>query len=107
MISFALATALAAAQAGPLPQPRKAFAACLSSLVKAKMSEKLDDGAFRAAAKTACAAQEAAFRDSIVSYDVRTGMKRAAAEEGAELQVEDYLVNAAETYQLQANPKVQ
>ena len=108
MISFALATALAAtAQAGPPPQLRKAYAACLSSFSKAKMSEKLDDATFRSGAKAACSSQEAAFRNSIVSYDVKTGTKRAAAEEGAALQVEDYLVNIAETYQAhtQAKPK--
>lgn len=105
MISFALATALAAAQAGPPPQLRKAYAACLSSFAKARLDDRLDDPGFRSGAKAACAAQEAQFRDSIVSYDVKTGMKRSAAEEGADLQIEDYLANASETYQVQANPK--
>ena len=107
MISFALATALAASavQAGPPPQLRQAYSACLSSFMKAKMSDKLDDAAFRSAVKAACASQEAAFRDSIVAYDVKTGMKKAAAEEGAELQVEDYLVNTADTYQAHAQAK--
>lgn len=109
MISFALATALAAAtaQAGPPPQLRQAYSACLSNFKKAKLSEKLDDATFRSGAKAACAAQEAAFRNAIVAYDVKTGMKKASAEEGAALQVEDYLVNIAETYQAhtQAKPK--
>ena len=106
MISLSLAVALvAAAQAGPPPQLRQAYASCLGSFSKAKMSEKLDDAAFRSGAKAACAAQEAALRTAIVAYDVKTGAKKAAAEEGAELEVADYLVNTAETYQLHANPK--
>jgi len=107
MISFALATALAASavQAGPPPQLRQAYSACLSGFMKAKIADKLDDAAFRSAAKAACAAQEAAFRDAIVASDVKMGMKKASAEEGAALQVEDYLVNTAETYQMRANPK--
>jgi hypothetical protein len=105
MISFALATALAAAQAGPPPQLRQAYSACLSDFKKAKLSEKLDDATFRSGAKAACASQEAAFRNALVAYDVKIGTKKAAAEEGAALQVEDYLGGTAETYQLQANPK--
>ena len=106
MISFALATALAAAaQAGPPPQIRDAYASCLSSFMKAKLSEKLDDATFRSGAKAACAAQESAFRKAIVAYDVKMGMKRLAAEEGAALQIDDYLVSTAENYQVHANPK--
>ena len=107
MISFALATALAAsaAQAGPPPQLRQAYSACLSSFMKAKIEEGLDDASFRSGAKAACASQEAAFRDSIVAYDVKMGMKKADAEEGAALQVEDYLTNTADSYRSRAQPK--
>jgi hypothetical protein len=107
MISLALATALAAsaAQAGPPPQLRQAYTACLSSFKKAKLSEKLDDASFRSGAKAACASQEVAVRNSIVTYDVKMRMKKAVAEEGAAQQVDDYLANMAESYQLYANPK--
>jgi hypothetical protein len=107
MISFVLATALAApaTQAGPPPELRQAYSACLSDFKKAKLGGKLDDAAFRSGAKAACASQEAAFRDAIVASDVKTGMKKAAAEEGAALQVEDYLTGTAETYQLHARAK--
>lgn len=107
MISFALATVLAAsaAQVGPPPQLRQAYSACLAGFLKAKMDEKLDDASFRSGVKAACASQEGALRDAIVSYDVKTGIKKASAQEGAELQIEDYLVSTAETYQARANPK--
>ena len=99
MISLALATALAsAAVQGPPPAPRKEFAACLTKAAKAKSSDKMEKTAFTAAVRAACSSQETAFRKSLVDYDVKTGTKRADAEEGAELQVEDYLVNTTETY---------
>ena len=101
MISITLAAMLAAAPAaGPPAQPRKAYGACLMKFEKTKAGEKLSTEEFVAAAKAACAAQEAAFRRSLVDYDVRAGMKRADAEEGAQLQVEDYLANTADTFQV-------
>ena len=99
MISITLAALLAAAPAaGPPGQPRKAYSACLMKFEKTKAGEKLTAEQFVAAAKAACAAQEAAFKKSLVDYDVRSGMKRADAEEGAQLQVEDYLANTADTF---------
>lgn len=101
MISITLAAMLAAAPAaGPPGQPRKAYSACLLKFEKAKSGEKLSTEEFVAAAKAACSAEEAAFRKSLVDYDVRAGIKRADAEEGAALQVEDYLANAADTFQV-------
>ena len=101
MISITLAAMLAAAPAaGPPAQPRKAYGACLTKFEKAKAGEKLTTEQFVAAAKAACAGEEDAFRKSLVDYDVRTGSKRADAEEGAEMQVEDYLANTADTYQV-------
>ena len=109
MISIALVTALALAAAppsgGPSGQPRKAYSACLQKLIKAKTGEKLDGAGFTAAAKAGCSIEEASFRKSLVDYDVATGQKRADAEEGANLQVEDYLVNAADTYSTYVDPK--
>lgn len=99
MISLALATALAAAAVqGPPAAPRKTFASCLSRVAKEKSAEKMEKAAFTAAIRAGCTAEETAFRKSIVDYDVKTGSKRAVAEEGAELQVEDYLVNTTDTY---------
>ena len=101
MLSITLAAMLAAAPAaGPPGGPRKAYSACLMKFEKAKAGEKLSAEQFVAAAKAACAGEEAAFRKSLVDYDVRAGMKRADAEEGAQMQVEDYLANAADTFQV-------
>ena len=109
MISITLVTALAVAAAppvgGPSGQPRKAYSACLQKLIKEKSDAKLTSASFTSEAKTSCATQEAAFRKSLVDYDVATGLKRAEAEEGAGLQVEEYLANAADTYTTYADPK--
>lgn len=102
MISLTLAAMLAAAPpaGGPPAQPRKAFGACLSKVAKAKAGEKLAGDAVKAALRSGCTAEEAAFKKSLVDYDVRSGMKRAEAEEGAQSQVDDYLINAADTYEV-------
>jgi hypothetical protein len=106
MISITLAAMLAAAApaAGPPAQPRRAYGACLTKFGKAKAGEKLTPESFVAAAKAACAVEESAFKKSLIDYDVRTGTKRGDAEEGAQLQVEDYLANAADTYQVNNEP---
>jgi len=102
MISITLVTALALAAApavpGPSGQARKAYSTCLQKVIKAKAEAKMNAEAFTSEAKTACATEEAAFVKSLVDYDVATGIKRAEAEESAKLQVEDYLVNASDTY---------
>lgn len=110
MISLTLAAMLAAAPpaGGPPAQPRKAYGACLTKVAKAKAGDKLAGDAVKAALASGCATEEAAFKKSLVDYDVRSGMKRADAEEGAQLQVNDYLVNAAELYEMNtagAEPK--
>ena len=102
MISIALATALyvSAAQSGPSPVPRKNYSACLVRFSKEKAEAKLDVDSFKTAAKAACASEEAIFKKSVVDHDVKMGIRRAEAEEGADLQIEDYLINTADNYQV-------
>lgn len=104
MISFAIATALSAAPAmqAPLVAPRRNYSSCLSKAVKKSLGEKVDPAAFPAAARTVCAAEEAAFKAALVSFDVKAGIRRAQAERDAETQIEDYLTGAAETYKVHA-----
>lgn len=101
MITFALAAALsAAAPSGPPMQPRNAFAACLSRFSKAKVADKMPGKDFQVALKAACAAEEAAFKSSIVAYDVKMGAKRAVAEERAGAEIDDYFIGSTETYEV-------
>ncbi|TFI57381.1 hypothetical protein E2493_15465 [Sphingomonas parva] len=109
MISITLVTTLALAAAAPSAAPsaqaRKVYGACIQKVIKAKTADKLSGDAFTAAVKSTCANEEAAFVKSLVDYDVASGLKRADAEEGARLQVEDYLINASDTYATYADPK--
>jgi hypothetical protein len=101
MLTLALAAALVAAPdagAGSPGQLRKDYGACLNKFVEASVKDKLAPDAFTTAAKAACASKEAAFRKSIVDADLRMKIKQAEAEENANMQVEDYVVNAADKY---------
>jgi hypothetical protein len=79
-------------------QERRALGACLTKFVHDKLADKMDATAFKAAAKAACAAQQAAFRTAWVSYDVAMKSSRTDAEENADSQIEDYLQNSGESY---------
>jgi hypothetical protein len=96
--------AVAPAMSDPAGQTRKAYNACLKKVAEAKTSDKLSAEAFTSAVKASCAAEEAAFIKSIVDFDLKTGLKRAEAEEGAREQVQDSLANAVDTYSASANP---
>ena len=102
MITFALAAALSAAAppSGPPMQPRNNFASCLSRFTKAKMADKMAVKDFQVALKAACAAEETAFKSSIVAYDVKMGTKRPTAEERATAEIEDYFIGSTETYEV-------
>lgn len=101
MIALVIALGMTgAAPAAPVPPTlqRKNLGMCFNKVVGDKMSDKLAEDAFKAAATTACAAEESKFRDSWVSYEVGMKTKRADAEENANSQINDYLQNAVETY---------
>jgi hypothetical protein len=97
MITLIAAAALAA-QAQSIAQPRQAFATCLSALVKKSVKEGMETAAFETALAAACKTEEAAFRKAVVDYDMKTGAKRATAEEGAQLQIDDYVANAKDSF---------
>lgn len=98
MISFALMTFLTAAAPPPGLPPRKAYGACLKRAMNERLADKLAAQAFAAAAKAACAAEEAAFTRSLVDEDLRMKIKRPEAEANAAGQVQDYLANTTNNY---------
>jgi hypothetical protein len=101
MLTLVIAAALVAAPdagAGSPGQLRKDYGACLNKFVDGNVKDKLTADAFTTAAKAACASKEAAFRKSIIDADLRMKIKQSEAEENAKMQVEDYLVNAADKY---------
>ena len=104
MISSVLAMALAAAAPGSpsdgLARARRDYSSCLSGFMKKGLKDKMDLDAFGAALGPACAAQEQAFRSAAISVDTAAGIKRAAAEENARMEVADMLANAKEKFEV-------
>jgi hypothetical protein len=97
MIVLPIAMMMAAAPAAP-SQARQALGQCLSKFVHDKLEAKMDPAAFKAAAHTACAAQETGFRTAWVNYYVGMNTKRSEAEEIAGSQVDDYFQNSSDNY---------
>jgi hypothetical protein len=106
MIVLAVVISMAASAATPVApsRERNALGMCLSKFVHDKLEAKMDAAAFRAAAKTACAAQDTAFRNAWVSYDVAMKTRRSEAEENAASQADDYFQNSTETYVSSTTP---
>jgi hypothetical protein len=101
MISLAIATALyATSMQSTAVLPRKQYSECLNKAVKKNLTDKTDPTSFPAAARTACAAEATAFKAALVTYDVKAGTRRTQAEQDANLQIEDYLNSALETYKV-------
>lgn len=88
--------ALMAVQASAAPAQRQQFAACLKQAVEKANSGKMKPENFGAFARLNCADQLGAFKQGLVSFDVKNGVGRKRAESDAELQVEDYLVGASD-----------
>ncbi len=101
MITLIAAAALSAAavQAEAIVQPRKTYAACLSAIVKKSEQDKASKSAFETALKAGCKTEEAAFRKAVVDYDVKAGATAAAANQGAQAQIDDYLAETQARYE--------
>ena len=98
MIAIAASVILAAMsmQAAAASGPRQQFVACLKQSVEKANAGKMKPENFGAFARQSCAAQMSAFKQGLVSFDVKAGVARKRAESDAELQIEDYLVGSSE-----------
>ncbi|HEU0309869.1 MAG TPA: hypothetical protein VFR36_01435 [Sphingomicrobium sp.] len=105
MITFVMALALAAPSPTSIEAPRKAFATCLKSFESNQMRANVAADAYSAAVKTACPAEAQALTDALVKYDVAMGSKRAAAQENAQRDVDDYRLTSEERYRDLAAPQ--
>ena len=99
MISLVMSSAiyLLAMQAG-IDAPRAAFGDCLKqAAVKAK-TDKLAPDAFTELARTSCSAQAASFKEALIKFDVKYGVKRAQATADADVQIDDYFMSSTSSY---------
>jgi len=83
-------------QAAAAAGPRQQFVACLKLTVDKANGDKLKPDAFGNFARQNCAAQISAFKQGLVSFDVKQGVARKRAEADAEVQIDDYVVGASE-----------
>ena len=101
MISSALALMLLAA---PSPEAvaraRNDYNRCLMEHLKKSLKEDAEETAFESGMAPACAAKQDAFRSVVVAVDTAAGIKRAAAQEGADMEVEYMVTNAKELFRV-------
>ena len=99
MIALMMGTAvyLAAMQAA-VNVPREAFADCLKEADQAALVSKVGADAYAEFVKGQCANQTSKFRDALISFDVKNGVKRATAASDADLQIDDYMQGSIERY---------
>ena len=78
MIVLAAAMLMAGNAAMPAApsRERNALGTCLAKVVHDKLMDNMDVAAFKAAAHSACAAEETAFRNAWVNYDVAMKTRR-------------------------------
>lgn len=100
MISQVLLGALALAAPGNLPAARNAYSNCLAGFTRAQAKQGVDEAGFQANLATACKAEEANFRSTLIATDVAAKIARAAAERNANEEIGYIHDNAVETFKL-------
>ena len=100
MIIVTIASMLSAASADTAASAqRSALSKCLKGAVVSAKSAKVETAAFDAYMRTQCAAPEAALRKAVIAIDMKNGISRKDAAEGAQLDVDDYFVSTGERYE--------
>jgi hypothetical protein len=106
MISFAAGVAAGLLfMQGAINAPRQALMECLkrASLTAAAQNVAADQyGAF---ATQQCTAAAASFKNALIAFDTKNGVKRAQAASDAQLQVDDYVAMSAEKYESKVGVK--
>jgi hypothetical protein len=105
MITLVLALALAAPNPASIDAPRNAFRACLKTFESNQMRAKVAADAYSTAVKSACPTEAQALSDALIKYDVAMGNKRAAAQENAQRDVDDYRLTSEERYRDMSAPQ--
>jgi hypothetical protein len=82
--------------------PRDAFRACLREAASKATGDKVTADAIEAYLKTACSGQLGSLRSALVSFDMKNGMARKAAESDASSTVDDYMSGPIDHYKFSA-----
>lgn len=100
MISLFLSSVIASAGLqATINAPRSAFVACLRDASGKAESQKIAIDAYQSHMDTTCAGQAAALKAALTAFDVKNGIKRAAAESDAQAQIDDYHAMSKEKYE--------
>lgn len=78
--------------------PRAAFTECLKKADEQAKASKIGADAYVEFVKGQCANESTKFRDALVRFDVKNGVKRATAASDADLQIDDYLQGSIDRY---------
>ena len=102
MISLLLSAAIAATAAAPLEaaidNSRKALVTCLKQAASTADPGNVKPDGFADYVKSRCATEEAALQDAMIRFDMKNGVSRKSALEGAQMAVEDYVETARNNY---------
>lgn len=79
--------------------PREAFSTCLKEANAKATSEKVDPAAYPDFLRNHCTQQAATFKNALVAFDVKNGVKRGQASSDADLQIDDYIAGSSNNYQ--------
>jgi hypothetical protein len=99
MITMIMGSAvyLAAMQAA-VNVPRAAFADCLKKADAQALASKVGAEAYMDFVKGQCANESSKFKNALIGFDVKNGVKRQTAASDADLQIDDYLQGSIEHY---------
>ena len=99
--ALAMVAAAAAAQASDTTRAsREAFTGCLRTFVNRGVEQSMTLDAFRTAYPQQCTAQQQAFRDAIIRREVAGRVGQAAAQEQADLEIDDARLNFSERFEM-------
>ena len=84
--------------------PRAAFSACLKQASAKALDSKVPVDGYVAHLTNACSAEATAFKNALVNFDVKNGVKRGQASEDAQAQIDDYMAASSENYAARVDP---
>jgi hypothetical protein len=103
LVLFLAATPAAAPNTAAMDRSRSAFVTCLKQAAADAKPGEVTAAAFADFAKSHCAAQQQALTDAMIAFDMRNGVSRKSAADGAGLAVDDYLETAKNVYATRLN----